>query len=68
MLLIFMNKCFHTNIRIAYNREKSLHHVTLVAMVSGSQQTVVPQIGQKIVKRLTCMTFPVHGYTQEQNQ
>ena len=28
--------------------EKSLHHVALVAMVSGSQQTVVLQIWQKI--------------------
>ena len=26
------------------NREKSLHHVALVAMVSGSQQTVVLQV------------------------
>ena len=26
------------------NREKSLHHVALVAMVSGSQQTMVLQI------------------------
>ena len=34
-----------------------LHHVALVAIVSASQQTVVLQIGQKIAKRLTCMTF-----------
>ena len=37
---------------------KWLHHVALVAMVSGSQQTVVLQIIMtEIAKRLTCMTF-----------
>ena len=45
------------------NREKSLHRVALVAMVSGSQQTMVLQ---RKAKRLTD-DFPLHDYPGEKN-
>ena len=47
---------------------KWLHHVALVAMVSGSQQTVVLQIIMtENSKKVDMYDFPVHDYTQKQN-
>ena len=47
---------------------KWLHHVALVAMVSGSQQTVVlPIIMIENSKKVDMYDSPVHDYTQEQN-
>ena len=47
---------------------KWLHHVALVAMVFGSQQTVVLQIIMTVnSKKVDMYDFPVHDYTQEQN-
>ena len=47
---------------------KWLHHVALVAIVSGSQQTVVLQIIMtENSKKVDMYDFPVHDYTQEQN-
>ena len=45
-----------------------LHHVALVAIVSGSQQTVVLQIIMtESSKKADMYDFPVHDYTLEQN-
>ena len=47
---------------------KWLHHVALVAMVSGSQQTVVlPIIMTENSKKVDMYDFPVHDYTQGKN-